>query len=301
MKISVLGPAGSYSEKAAQLFFKKCRPEVADKELIYSSTIENAVLSLWDEKNPADYAVIPIENSIEGAVGVSMDLLNEKDVAIGAEIIIRIEHCLLSREAALSDIDVVYSHPQGLYQCRNFLRENLKNVRLIETDSTSKAAQMAAANPRSAAIASAEAGRKYGLNTLETNIQSVKNNRTRFVLISKRNESNGFIFGDVLQYVPENEFETDGNGKTYLKTSVVSYLKNDKPGALYHILGAFFEHTLNLTRIESRPAKKELGDYCFYIDFEGDRRDENVQKALEDALEQSDRLKMLGTYGRLAE
>ncbi|WNY26104.1 prephenate dehydratase [Methanolapillus millepedarum] len=298
MKISVLGPAGSYSEKAALLFFSKCRPD-DEKELMYSPTIENAVLNLFNEEQPADFAVIPLENSIEGAVGISMDLLNEKEVTINAEIIIRIEHSLLSLETSLFNIETVYSHPQGLYQCRNFLREKLKNARLAETDSTSKAAQMAAANPKRAAIASAEAGRKYGLNILETNIQSVKNNRTRFVLISK-NDAIGISKSKEMMDSVSDAFEKK-NGKMDLKTSVISYLKNDQPGALYHILGAFFKHNINLTRIESRPAKKELGDYCFYIDFEGDRSDEGVQDALKEAATQSDRLKILGTYGRLSE
>ncbi|WNY27384.1 prephenate dehydratase [Methanolapillus ohkumae] len=313
MKISVLGPAGSYSEKAALFFFSKVLEKEADNEMVYFSDIESTVLSLWEKTGP-DFAVIPLENSIEGAVGISMDLLNEKEACIATEIILRIDHCLLSLSDSMDEITAVYSHPQGIYQCRPFLRGRLKNARIIETESTSKAALLASKDFHAAAIASADAGKRYGLNVLESGIGSQKNNRTRFVLIYKKQDSqSGFqpdfqsfspsdcLSNPVFKYVSENEFKKDETGHLYLKTSVISYLKNDKPGALYHILGAFFKNDINLTRIESRPSKKELGDYCFYIDFEGSTSDEHVSKAVEEAKSHSDRLKILGTYGRLAE
>ncbi|MDV0444801.1 Bifunctional chorismate mutase/prephenate dehydratase [Methanimicrococcus sp. At1] len=355
---SVLGPAGSYSEIAARtLFATVCDGKTP--ELLLCPSLESAVMRLFEadaDGQKSDFALVPIENSVEGAVGVSMDLLLEKDVSIVAEMILPVSHCLLVSENAAKDpdfsidkIDIVFSHPQGLYQCRSFLQAHLKNAELIEVDSTSKAAQRVSElseicfesnrgieseiNSESeseidseseseidseseseirfkngsadsviyAAIASENAGREYGLKTVCSGIQDHVNNSTRF-LILVRSE----VIPLLKAYASDTEFSIlpeflsqTGSGSVFYKTSVVVSPKQDKPGALFHILEAFYNYDINLTRIESRPSKKSLGEYQFYIDFEGSPSDSNVSGALLAVKGRSARLKILGTYGRI--
>ena len=318
MKISLLGPSGSYTEKAANQFFSNLK-NGASPEFIYQSAIESTVLGLFnDESGRADFAVIPIENSIEGAVGISMDLLLEKDVVIVAEIVLPISHCLLiSKNAAkdpdfsLDDIGCVYSHSQALYQCRSFIRDNLKNARLSETESTSKAALIvsdangagnsgsfdsAGHKSVSAAIASAEAGEKYGLKAIRCGIQDNIANFTRFAVLARSDapipNADAFLSKDILS--------KNDDGSTCLKTSLVFSPTHDKPGALFHILEIFYLRQINLTRIESRPSKKALGEYYFYIDLEGAPADKDVAEALSQVSEKSSKIKILGTYGKIS-
>ena len=305
MKVSILGPSGSYTEKAASHLFSNFSGVFP--EFIYQSAIENVVLDLFkDASDRTDFAVIPVENSIEGAVGISMDLLLEKEVTIVAEIVLPITHCLLvSKEFAaktdfsLNDISCVYSHPQGLYQCRSFIRDSLKNARLIETESTSKAALIVSGGCETicAAIASADAGEKYGLVAVKSNIQDNAANSTRFVVLTR---SDFIMSAEMQAFFSREIFSKIDDGSMYLKTSVVFSPTNDKPGALFHILEAFYRHQINLTRIESRPSKKALGEYYFYIDFEGTPANENVSEALLKVSEKSAKLKILGTYGRIS-
>ncbi|WNY28928.1 Bifunctional chorismate mutase/prephenate dehydratase [Methanimicrococcus stummii] len=352
MKISVLGPAGSYSEIAAHAFLSIVL-DAQMPELLYCSSIENTVLSLFEDPcsdNGAVCAVIPIENSIEGAVGVSMDLLLEKDVSIIAELILPVNHCLLVPRSAAQKpdfspdkIEVVYSHPQGLYQCRTYIRNHLKNASLIEVDSTSKAAtrvaemsagaglgagagaesvacsgadltagsaagstvgsavSSAGADKIRAAIASAAAGEKYGLKAIDCHIQDTPNNSTRFLFLARSEmlpHLKAYADDFNLHILPENLSQT-GSGAVFYKTSVIVSPVSDKPGALFKILEAFSDHEINLTRIESRPSKKSLGEYNFYIDFEGSPSDKNVADALNLVKKRSARLKNLGTYGRI--
>lgn len=317
MKVSVLGPAGSYSEIAAHIFFETAI-DGPFPELLFCSSIENTVMRLFEEDENGDMsncAVVPIENSIEGAVGVSMDLLLEKDVSVIAELILPVRHCLLVPEKSTQTpdfspdkIEVVYSHPQGLYQCRSYIQKHLKGAVLIETDSTSKAAMRVAEMSDNsadgkvrAAIASAEAGKAYGLKAVDCQIQDNLNNSTRFLLLI-RSESLPLLkihAGDVgLHILPENLSQT-GSGDVFYKTSIIAAPIQDRPGVLFHILEAFYENDINLTRIESRPSKKSLGEYNFYIDFEGRPSDQNVDDALKLVQERSSRLKILGTYGRI--
>lgn len=317
MKISVLGPAGSYSETAARAFFETAGDGSAP-ELLFCSSIENTVMRLFEadeDGHVSNCAVVPIENSIEGAVGVSMDLLLEKDVTIISELILPVSHCLLVPEKTAhmsgfspEKIEVVYSHPQGLYQCRTYIQKHLKDAVFIETDSTSKAAmrvsEMSGDNADAkirAAIASAEAGKAYGLKAVDCRIQDNLNNSTRFLLLI-RSESLPLLkahAADVgFHILPENLSQT-GSGDVFYKTSIIASPVQDKPGALFRILEAFYENDINLTRIESRPSKKSLGEYNFYIDFEGRPSDKNVDDALKLVRERSSRLKILGTYGRI--
>jgi len=313
MKVSVLGPAGSYSEIAAKSLFSVICSRTAP-HIFFTSSIENAVLRLFENDEngeTANFAVIPVENSIEGAVGVSMDLLLEKDVCIVAELILPISHCLfVSKETAhlpgfsLDQIQTVYSHPQGIFQCRSFISSRLPISETVETDSTSKAAKIVAAiNPAEkicAAIASEAAGKEYGLEALHFNIQSIPNNSTRFVLVmrSDSRKMTQKVNGSDFYMLPEY-FSQTGSGSVFYKTSLAITPKNDRPGALFQILEAFNNFKINLTRIESRPSKRVLGEYFFFIDFEGNPSDSNCAQALSLVFERSASVKILGTYGRI--
>ncbi|MCL2862898.1 MAG: prephenate dehydratase [Methanimicrococcus sp.] len=330
MKVSILGPSGSYTEKAADELFSS-HEDGALPEYVYRPSIEGVVLDLFSDSEPSALALIPVENSTEGAVGISMDLLLEKDVSVLAEIILPVNHCLfVSKETAsrldfsLGGIGAVYSHPQGLYQCRTFIRDKLKNARLVETDSTSKAALIvfeSSENGRPemiAGIASPEAGEKYGLHLVSSSIQDNLNNSTRFFILSRLDSSlllsdSGLPRPDFIQPATEmtakeasvpvlspGRLERVKDGAVYAKTSIIITPQNDRPGALFHILEAFYRQGLNLTRIESRPSKRALGEYHFYIDFEGEETDQKVKDALRQITEQSSRLKILGTYGRIS-
>ncbi len=272
MIIGAMGPEGSYSEKAAKLWASK--NDLGDEEFRYFADIEDTFLAAI--KGKSDLSVVPIENSIEGSVGVTLDLLLEKDITIVGEVVVKIEHCLLSKGGP-EKIKIILSHPQGLAQCRHFLKKHFPEAELRSTGSTSHAARLAGEFEEMAAIASPEAAQCYRLRILLSNIQDQKENYTRFIVL--------------------------GIGKTVsacktlpCKTSLIVYLEKDRPGALYEILGAFAKRKINLTKIESRPSKKELGDYYFYIDFEGHASDALIKDALEDIKAKVDTLKVLGSY-----
>lgn len=312
MRIGVLGPEGSYSEKAAKIWTLK--NNLNDIEFQYFADIEDAFLAAVQGKS--DLSIIPVENSIEGSVGITLDLLLEKEIVIIAEIVVKIEHCLLSKGKP-EDIKVILSHPQGLAQCRHFLKQHFPEAELRSTGSTSHAARLAGEFEEMAAIASPEAAECYNLKILLSNIQDRKENYTRFLAIKTSKKESGdqdFSFS-CLERSPnrspdrsksEPEFKSE-NSKlqaseasicraSVCKTSIIIYLEKDRPGALYEILGAFAKRKINLTKIESRPSKRELGDYYFYIDLEGHACDPIIKGALKEIKAKTDTLKILGSY-----
>ena len=310
MIIGVMGPEGSYSEKAAKLWIQK--KMLDDAEIRYFADIEDAFQAVVEGKS--DFSVIPIENSIEGSVGVTLDLLLESGAEIIGEIVVKIEHCLLSKGEP-EKIRVILSHPQGLAQCRHFLKTNIPEAELRSTGSTSHAARLACEFEEMAAIASPEAAECYGLKVLLSNIQDRKENYTRFIVLraSEKNRVQQVSFtaenesDEVKSYsspeqeserefYPESKTEPEHSSLSASKTSIIVYLEKDRPGALYEILGAFAKNSINLTRIESRPSKKELGDYYFYIDFEGRASDPVVKEALKEIENKIHTLKILGSY-----
>ena len=274
MIIGVLGPTGSYSEKAAKQWIE--RNSIKDVSLNYYNDINDTFSSVVD--SAVEVGIVPIENSIEGSVGITLDMLLENEIRIIGETVVSIEHCLLSR-GEMSDIKIILSHPQALAQCRQFLKEHFENVEIRTTGSTSHAAKLANEFEEMAAIASRESAEMYGLNILAPNIQDRKENHTRFIVIERPEKT--------LQ--PQEE---EGDQKT----SIIVYLEKDRPGALYELLGEFSKIGINLTRIESRPSKKELGDYMFYIDFVGSINDPKVKGALESIGSKAGMLKILGSY-----
>lgn len=264
MIIGLLGPKGTYSQKAANQLDTNAR-------LKYFDDLEDVVESVLTRD--VDCGIVPIENSLEGSVGITLDALKDHDINITGEIIVPVSHCLLSK-GGMDDVKVILSHPQALAQCRRFIRTHFKNARTQTTGSTSHAAKLTSEFPEMAAIASRESAKHYGLDILADDIQDHKENFTRFVVLGKG--------------IPTST----GNDKT----SIIIHLGEDKPGGLYDVLGEFASRNINLTKIESRPSKLGLGDYLFYIDMEGHQSDVHVRDALEGIGKLADQIKIIGSY-----
>jgi prephenate dehydratase len=268
LKIGVLGPEGSYSEKAALRWSR----EMPEATIVYFSDFEDILRAV--EAGEPDAGVVPVENSLEGAVAQVMDLLLHLRIVITAEINEPIHHCLVGRGE--SEVRIILSHPQALAQCRQYLREHYPGAEVRTTGSTSHAARLAQEFPEMVAIAGANAAEKYGLRVLAREIQDATDNITRFVVAGRT--------------MPE------ATGRD--KTSLVIYLQRDCPGALFSILQEFAARSINLTRIESRPSRRALGDYYFYIDLEGHVSDPAVRDALAGIVEKAAMVKVLGSYPR---
>lgn len=264
MIIGILGPEGSYSEKAA----KQWRPSA---NLRYCDDIQDTVEALL--RNEVDYAIVPVENSLEGSIPLTLDLLMEHQLKIAGEEIVQISHCLLVK-SDISDIKTIMSHPQALSQCRRFLKEHFRNIEVRPVMSTSLAAKLASGSKDLAAIASIESAQRYGLKIIEENIQDINENYTRFIVIGKETP------------------HATGNDKT----SIIVYLQKNRPGALYEILGELAHRNIDLTKIESRPTKKLLGDYLFHIDLRGHIEDALIKETLDKIKSKVGMLKILGSY-----
>jgi prephenate dehydratase len=267
MKIALLGPRGTFSEEAAYKFDKN--PEIY---------LCNDIIEIFEKvsKGEVGYGIVPVENSLEGSVGVTLDLLMSKDLKVYREITLDIHHSLMVLPGTkLSEVREVISHPHALAQCKNFLREI--KVKTRNFPSTAEAAKEISEKKlkEAAAIAPRVAADLYGLEILKDDIQDRDSNQTRFLVISKY------------------DHEPTGNDKT----SIIFGLKHI-PGALYHSLGVFYKRNINLTKIESRPSRKALGDYIFFIDFEGHRKEVHIKKALKELERKTTFLKILGSYPR---
>jgi len=259
--ISFLGPKGTFTHEAAS--------KIGDNLTDYCS-IPQVMESVESEKYLK--GVVPIENSIEGSVGITLDSLAHKfNLKISGEIILPINHHLLSN-VDFSKIEDVYSHPQALAQCQSFLDEN--NFTSHYALSTAQAAKNILNMDNAGAIGTLKAAELYGLNIVESNIQDTDNNQTRFVVLSKK------------------DCEKTGHDKT----SIVFSIYEDYPGQLYQILEVFAKNNVNLTKIESRPSKKGLGKYIFFIDFLGHRNDENIKEILDKIEKLVPFIKILGSY-----
>jgi len=264
LKIAALGPEGTYSAHAAFMWDRSA-------ELLYRDDFEAVFEAV--ESGEAGAGVVPVENSLEGAVSQNMDLLLRRKPKIVGEVVVPIRHCLLGR-GKRTEVRVVVSHPQALAQCRQYLRRSFPGAEIRSTGSTAHAAKLAQEFPEMAAIAGANVAEKYGLEVLERDIQDNGNNATRFAIISC-----------------EPAMMTGRD-----KTSLAVYLDRDRPGALYAILGEFASRDINLTRIESRPSRRGLGDYYFFIDLEGHRDDPPVRAALDAVRSSATMVKVLGSY-----
>lgn len=263
IKVGFLGPSGTYAEEAASTI---------DGELIAFNSIMEVMEAV--SKKELDLGVVPIENSIEGPVGLTLDLLaHDYDLKIKREIILPISHkLLLNQGSSIEDIKIVYSHAQALSQCRKFI-ENM-GAKPVATPSTSGAAEMVKGKKNAAAIGTQRAAELYGLEIVANDIQDYTENSTRFIVIGQQdNEPTG-----------------------HDKTSIVFSLNEDRPGGLYDVLGAFCKCNVNLTKIESRPSKKKLGNYIFFVDFQGHMADKEVKNILNNIKNKISYVKILGSY-----
>lgn len=226
------------------------------------------------DKNKCFKGVVPIENSIEGQVGLTLDLLAHKfNLKICGEIIIPINHNLLvNHNTKIEDITDVYSHSQALAQCQSYIDK--KKFKAHFAVSTAKAAKSILGHENIAAIGNTKAAELYNLDIIDKNIQDLKNNQTRFVVLSKE------------------DHQVTGRDKT----SIIFSIFEDQPGELHKILGIFADNGINLTKIESRPSKEGLGKYIFFVDFYGHRNNDNIKNILKNIENNTSFLKVLGSY-----
>jgi chorismate mutase/prephenate dehydratase len=272
LRIAYFGPAGTFTESAAKKHFGSApcfTPHVAIDDVF------RAV-----ESGNADYGVVPVENSTEGAVGRTLDLLLTSPLMICGEVGMRIQQNLMSKSAAVDRLDKLYSHAQSLAQCHEWLNRNLPDIPRVPVASNAEAARLAAADPASGAIAGEAAARLYALNILAANIEDDPNNTTRFLVLAKH----------------------DAGPSGLDKTSFVCSAQN-KPGAVHDLLTPLKAHSVSMSKFESRPARGFGGSrwaYVFYIDIEGHRLDPIVARALEELRGQVGFLKELGSYPRAA-
>jgi len=266
VKVAFQGEIGAYSEEAAFKFFGE------KIQTIPCQTFADVFKVV--EKRKADFGIIPIENSLEGTVGQNYDLLLKSNLKIFGEEVLKIRHCLIAnRGVKVGFLKKVYSHPQALGQCREFL-EKLKLESIPVYDTAGGVRMLKEEGQKdAAAIASERAGKIYQMKILKKRIETNKQNFTRFFIISK------------------NEAKKVKNSKT----SIVFSLRHI-PGALFGALESFAKREINLTKIESRPIIGKPGEYYFYLDFEGNLGEKTMKEALKELREKSLFLKILGSY-----
>ena len=268
-RVAYLGPAGTFSEQAAIQYF--------------GSSIERVMCGSIDEvfrataAGSAEFGVVPVENSTEGVISRSLDLLLSSPLHIVGETSLLVRHNLLRLTASLDDIDVVYAHPQALAQCQDWLTAHLPNAERRAASSNAEGARLASSNPSWAAIASARAGSEFGLHVASHAIQDDAFNRTRFAVVC----------------LPQTLPAPPASGHDCV--SLIVSVPN-KPGAVHDMLMPLKAHGVSMTRFESRPARSGQWEYYFYIDIQGHPTDEHVALALKDLRGLCAFYKVLGTY-----
>ncbi|HLW16864.1 MAG TPA: prephenate dehydratase [Actinomycetota bacterium] len=272
-RLAYLGPQGTFTEEALLAL-----PQSVGAELVPLTTVPDVADAV--AMGEAAAGLVPIENSIEGSVNVTLDALAFGDqIQISAEVIRPIRHAILGAAGAnLDTITDIASHPHATAQCREYLARAMPGARVHAANSTAEAARDVAdrADPGWAAIGTELAGKLYGLAVLAAEIEDRPENATRFVLLSKERAA------------PTG---TD-------KTSVVCFIEKDRPGSLLAILHEFSDRQINLTKLESRPTKERLGEYCFFIDMEGHADEPPVRYAIESLRTKILEVKVLGSYPR---
>jgi len=263
--VAFLGPLGTFSESAAVKHFGHA------VRLLPQSSIDDVFRDV--EAGHADYAVVPVENSTEGAVGRTLDLLLGTSLKICGEVVVRIHQNLLSRSTELSQVTQVVSHAQSLAQCHEWLNRNLPDVPRIPVASNAEAARLASENPSWGAIAGEAAAERYQLPHLASNIEDEPNNTTRFLVLGR--------------------FAAGPSGQD--KTSLILSTPN-RTGALQALLAPLAQAGVSMTRLESRPARHALWEYVFFVDIEGHIDEEPVKSALQKLAAEAAYLKVLGSY-----
>jgi chorismate mutase / prephenate dehydratase len=267
IQVAFLGPVGTYSEQAMHEYFGQSIEGLA------CPSIDEVFRSV--EAGAAEFGVVPIENSTEGAVSRTLDLLLETQLLIGGELALPIHHNLMTLSGDLTGIKRVCAHPQALAQCQRWLSTHAPHLERQSVSSNAEGARLAAADPTVAAIAGERAATQYGLQIAYSLIQDDPHNRTRFVMIGK---------------------EPSGPSG-YDKTSLIVSVANE-PGAMFKLLEPLAQHGVSMTRFESRPARVGTWEYYFYIDLEGHRDDQSVSAALAELDQKAAFLKILGSYPR---
>ena len=265
LAVAYLGPPGTFSESAAIKHFGHAA------RLSSQQSIDDVFREA--ESGHADFAVVPVENSTEGAIGRTLDLLMVSPLRMCGEVLLPIHQHLLSKEVALDRITKVYSHAQSLAQCHEWLNRSLPGVPRIPVSSNAQAVQMASAEAGAAALAGEAAAELYGLPILVNRVEDEPNNTTRFVVLGQQ--------------------ETVPSGQD--KTSLIMSAPN-RTGSLFDLLAPISEAGVSMTRLESRPARYTLWEYVFYVDIEGHQQDPAVSKALTELKRHSAYLKVLGSY-----
>ena len=267
-RLAYLGPAGTYTEQAAM-------SHDPTATLIPCSSFPAVAAAV--ESGQADQGVLPIENSLEGSVTFTLDLLiHASGLFVRNELVLPIRHCLMAKPgASAEDIEIIYSHPQALAQCREFLSDRFSRAVLVASLSTSAAVEeMQGSEVVAAAIANERSAALYGAEIMETGIEDNPNNETRFVVLA----------------TSDHPFTgTD-------KTSICFDFDEDAPGILYTVLGEIATRGINLAKIESRPTRQSLGRYIFLVDLEGHREESRVKEALERVRSQVSMFRVFGSY-----
>ncbi|HEB78698.1 MAG TPA: prephenate dehydratase [Methylothermaceae bacterium] len=265
LQVAFLGPEGTFTQQAAYKHFGQAihaEPFPAIDEIF------RAVAS-----DACHFGVVPVENSTEGVVTHTLDSFLNSSLLISGEVILRIHHNLLSRCQSLEEIEEVFSHQQSLAQCREWLDRFLPNVKRTPVSSNAEAARLATIVPASAAIAGEVAAQIYDLSILERNIEDDPDNTTRFLVLGRQ------------------PVGLTGDDKTSLLVST-----GNRPGALCQILQPFADHGISMTKIESRPSRRGMWDYVFFIDIEGHKDEPQVARALKDLEQKAQLVKWLGSY-----
>ena len=267
LRIAYLGPEGTFTQAAALKHFGHS----------VSTTAHNAIDEVFRdvEAGECQYGVVPVENSTEGVVTHTLDMFLNSPLKIVGEVQLRIHHNLLGRNDGLAAVRRVYAHQQALGQCREWLDEHMAGVERFAVSSNAEAARRVVAETDAAAIASREAADIYGLRLIASNIEDEPDNTTRFLVIGRE------------------AVARSGRDKTSLLVSAPN-----RPGALHELLAPFAQHGISMTRIESRPSRRGVWEYVFFVDIEGHASDPTVGKALEQLGAEAAMLKVLGSYPR---
>lgn len=269
-----MGPQASFSHEAALKVFP-------NEELVPVDIIQNVFTHV--SNTIVDAGIIPLENSTEGSVTSTLDSLADTKLMICAEILLDIRQCFLSNEKDKSAIKRIYSHPQGFAQCRKWIENNYPNAELVESSSTAKAAERASKESNCAAIASETASVKFSIALVEKNINDISSNKTRFVVLMQRDSAKTFV---------------GMNRGTKPKTSILFAVK-DKPGSLFDAIKSFKEFGVNMSKIESRPSKRNPWEYVFFVDIDGMVGEGKIDSALLELNNHCEFVKVLGSYYRI--
>jgi len=265
LAVAYLGPQGTFSEMAMGRQFG------AAVEAQPCASIDEVFRAA--ETGTAQYAVVPVENSTDGAIGRTLDLLLATPLKICAEVVLRVQQNLMAKRPSMKAIRKVYSHPQSLAQCHGWLAQNLPGAKRVPLASNAEAARVAAKEAGAAAIGPEIAAARYGLKLLARSIEDDPKNRTRFLVLGSH--------------------DAGASGKD--RTSLVMTAHN-KPGSLHDLIASFAAHGVSMTRLESRPARTGQWEYYFYVDLEGHQQDPKVARALAELRDKAPFVKIFGSY-----